>query len=219
MLLLTNKILQDRVLTLTYRYKLSHLSSTLPAANILSHIYSTRKKDDQVVLSNGHAGLALYAVLEMFEGKDSELLLTKHGIHPNRDIKNGIYCSTGSLGLGLPIAVGLALKNPNTVHCIISDGEMSEGSIWESLKFIADTNITNIKVYAQVNGYGAYTSIDMDKLYTRAKAFYPDIIWCYTDTCFLGVDPLKYHYQVLSEFEYETIRAQIHAGNIKTFVS
>ena len=65
------------------------------------------------MLSSGHAGLALYVVLEHFYGIDAEHLLKTHGIHPERDLENFIDVSTGSLGLGITIATGIALSNPN----------------------------------------------------------------------------------------------------------
>jgi transketolase N-terminal domain/subunit len=70
-------------------------------------------KDDIFILSSGHAALALYVCIEKYHGKDAEVLFLKHGGHPHRDEENYIYCSTGSLGLGLPIALGRAVANPN----------------------------------------------------------------------------------------------------------
>ena len=72
-------------------------------------------------------------MLEKYQGVNAEELFLKHGGHPHRDEENGIYCSTGSLGLGITVAVGRALANKNrTVYCLISDGEAAEGSVWEA---------------------------------------------------------------------------------------
>ena len=136
-----------RIVDITYQEKLSHLSSTLSAAPILQEIYTARHNDEVVILSNGHAGLALYCVLEAKYGVDPVELLHKHGIHPGKDLDNHLYCSTGSLGSGLPIAVGHALATPEKrVFCMISDGECAEGSIWESLAFIDKQQIDNLEV-------------------------------------------------------------------------
>ena len=105
--------LQQSIVQITYEQKLSHLSSTLSAAPILEEIYDKKKDDEVFILSNGHAGLALYVLLEQRYKKDAVELLHKHGIHPGKDLENGLYCSTGSLGSGLPIAVGHALATPN----------------------------------------------------------------------------------------------------------
>lgn len=168
--------LQKRIIEFSYQEKLAHLSSCLSAAPILEEIYNARKADEVVILSNGHAGVALYCLLEERYGVDPAMLLHKHGIHPGRDIENHLYCSTGSLGSGLPIAVGHALATPNKkVYVMISDGEAAEGSIWESLAFIQSHGIYNIEVYANINGIGAYDSIDVEYLINRLKAFLPRI--------------------------------------------
>ena len=217
-----NKWMQLRVLRLSYKYKLSHLSSTLPAVNIFENIYRQKKEGDKVVVSNGHSSLGLYSVIESYslkKGIKAEALLLKNGIHPNRDLNDDIYCSTGSLGLGLPIAVGMALGSKNHVFCTISDGEMSEGSIWEALKFLGDNNVQNITVVVQLNGYGAYSQIDIQKLKNRALSFYDKIIFMYTDTKFLGTeDGLEYHYKVMDEELYNKMEKVIYESRIQTLI-
>src|SRR5258708_9487054 len=127
--------LKRRVLEISFKHKLSHLGSCLTALPIIVEIYEERKENEPFILSSGHAGLGLYVVLEHFEGHDAEMLFNLHGVHPNRDLEHGIYCSTGSLGQGLPIAVGMALADRNkNVYCLISDGECSEGSIHEAIR-------------------------------------------------------------------------------------
>ncbi len=172
------KSLEKRLIEITYKHNLSHLNSCLSSLPIILEIYNKKKPDDKFILSNGHAGLALYVVLEYFYSYiNAEKLLIKHGIHPCRDVENHIDVSTGSLGCGLSIATGLAIGNPNLhVYCIISDGECSEGIIWESLQFIHDHNISNIHVYLNYNGTSAYKTIDYTNLYKRLKAFLPQII-------------------------------------------
>jgi len=169
-------VIERRIIDITYQEKLSHLSSCLSAWPIIHEIYEEKKDDEVFILSNGHAGLALYCELEARYGIDPVMLLHKHGIHPGKDLENKLYCSTGSLGSGLPIAVGRALANPNkNVYCMISDGEAAEGSIWESLRFIHVANLTNLKVYANINGMTAYEHIDVDYLEARLRAFLPSI--------------------------------------------
>jgi transketolase len=198
-----------RIVDITYQEKISHLSSTLSAAPILQEIYAARKDDEVVILSNGHAGLALYCVLEQKYGVDPIALLHKHGIHPGKDLDNHLYCSTGSLGSGLPIAVGHALATPEKkVYCMISDGECAEGSIWESLAFIEKQKITNLEVYANINGLGAYDPIDTASLVRRLQAFMPGIHirlskpykWSFAEN-------LLTHYYVLKEEDYKEIIA------------
>lgn len=194
--------LSKRVLEISVKHNLSHLGSCFTTLPILLEIFEKKKETDRFVLSNGHAGLAYYVVLEHFTGVDAEMLLEKHGIHPERDLENGIEVSTGSLGLGLTIATGMALANPDvTVYCIISDGESAEGSIWESLRFIEENNISNIEVYVNINGWAAYKKVDSDKLSNRLKAFLPNINLRYTDVNgTVEFDtPLAAHYTMANE--------------------
>ena len=166
----------NRLFELSKKKKLGHLISTLTTLPILELIYNNKKEDDYVILSNGHAGLALYVVLENKFGHDAEKLYDDLGIHPHRDINRNIDVSTGSLGCGILIAVGLAIGNKNKhVHCVISDGECCEGSVWEALSFIFLNNIQNITIYVNMNGFGAYHEIDVSYLQKKLVSFLPSV--------------------------------------------
>jgi len=199
--------LQKRIVEITYQERLSHLSSTLSAATILEEIYEKKKDNEVFILSNGHAGLALYAILEKKYGIDPVDLLHKHGIHPGKDLENHLYCSTGSLGSGLPIAVGHALATPNKkVYCMISDGEAAEGSIWEALRFVFDHKVDNLEIYVNINGLGAYDAVDKDNLIRRLQSFLPRInirisepyVWTFAQD-------LLTHYYVMNEKDYQEV--------------
>ena len=121
------KRLRRRILEISFKKGLSHLGSCLSAVDGIMAVYAVKKKNEKFVLSNGHAGVALYAVLGNYS--------YDFHVHPDRNSKQGIDVSTGSLGMGLPIAVGLALANrKKNVYVMVSDGEMSEGSMWEALR-------------------------------------------------------------------------------------
>lgn len=168
--------LERRIIDITYQEKLSHLSSCLSAVPIIEEIYNEKADDEVFILSNGHAGLALYVVLENRYGIDPVKLLHKHGIHPSKDLENKLYCSTGSLGSGLPIAVGHALADrKKNVYCLISDGECAEGSIWEALRFANVQKLDNLKIYVNVNGMSAYEHLDVEYLTRRLRSFLPTI--------------------------------------------
>lgn len=201
-----NKIAK-RIIDITYQEKLSHLSSTLSAAPIIEEIYNEKKDDEVFILSNGHAGLALYCVLEERYGIDPVMLLHKHGIHPGKDLENKLYCSTGSLGSGLPIAVGRALANRDkNVYCMISDGEAAEGSIWESLRFVHNQKLDNLKIYANINGMSAYEYLDIDYLIDRLLCFYDKINIRVSDpTKFDFAEGLLTHYYVMKPEDYDTL--------------
>ena len=198
---------ERRVIDISYKEKIGHLSSNLNAVNIIEEIYKTKKPSDPFILSSGHAALALYVVLEKYEGQDAEKLFHKHGVHPHRDIGSGLHCSTGSLGMGLTIAVGYALADRNRdVYCLISDGEAGEGSIWEALRFIYEAKLTNLKVYANVNGMIAYDMIDRDYINNRLKAFLPSIMIRNTEPPkWSFAEGILTHYYVLKPEDYESL--------------
>ena len=199
--------LKKRILEIAYKHKLSHLGSYLSAVGIINEIYKSKQPEDIFILSSGHAALALYVVLEKYEGKNAEELFLKHGGHPHRDEANGIYCSTGSLGLGITVAVGRALVDKDRkVHVLISDGESAEGSVWESLRFIQENNLTNIEVFVNVNGYAAYDKVDTKYLVNRLEAFLPRINIRYTSVNqYPFLRGLNAHYHVMSEEDYKSI--------------
>ena len=129
--------LKKRILDIAYKNKLSHLGSYLSAVDIIDKIYKKKNKEDIFILSSGHAALALYVVIEKYEGKDAEELFSKYGGHPHLAEKDGIYCSTGSLGTGITIAVGRALGKPSRkVYVLISDGECAYDRDWETVNAI-----------------------------------------------------------------------------------
>jgi len=167
---------ERRVVDISYKEKIGHLSSNLNAVNIIEEVYKNKQVDEPFILSSGHAALALYVVLEKYEGQDAEKLFHKHGVHPHRDIGSGIFCSTGSLGMGITVATGYALANRDRkVHCLISDGECGEGSVWEALRFIYEAKLDNLEVYVNVNGMIAYDFIDKEYIINRLRAFLPRI--------------------------------------------
>ena len=160
-----NKIIRNiriNILTFTYKAKSSHIGSCLSIVEILAVLYDKiLKKSDRFILSKGHAALALYCTL--FEKKfissrilysfgSNKTILMNHVSHK----VNGVEFSTGSLGHGLPIAVGKALKfkvnkESNKVFIIISDGEINEGTTWESLLFASHHKLDNLNIIIDYN--------------------------------------------------------------------
>lgn len=195
--------LKARILEISYKHKLSHIGSCLTAVDILDRIYRDKGTFDEVVLSSGHAGLALYVVLEKYiDNVNAEELYKKHGVHPHKD--EDIPCSTGSLGQGLPIAVGMAMASNHKVHCVISDGECAEGSIWEALAFIEQNNV-NIDVHVNMNGVCAYDTIDCLYLSKRLESFLPRIqIYNTKVNQYHFLRGINAHYHVMSEEDYKS---------------
>lgn len=194
-----------RILEIAHKNKLSHLGSYFSSVGIIDEIYSKMDSNDIFILSSGHAAIALYVCLEKYRGHDAEELFKKFGGHPHRDENYNIHCSTGSLGLGITIALGRAIANPNKkVYVLISDGECAEGSVWESLKTIYEQNIKNIEVYVNINGYAAYMEVDTAYLSNRLKSFLPNINLRYTTVEQLPfLKGLNAHYHIMSELDYK----------------
>ena len=144
-----------RLVDVAYKAKEGHIPSSLSILNILYVIYGGIVNGDgnHFILSKGHASLGLYAILEHFglleDGLDSFCEFdSKLGGHPSNKIKN-VVASTGSLGHGLPIGVGVALsekikQSNKKVIVIIGDGESNEGTIWESALLAANHNLNNL---------------------------------------------------------------------------
>ena len=199
--------LKKRIAEIAYKNKLGHLGSYFSNVAIIDAIYAKMKKDDIFILSSGHAALALYVVLEKRKGINAEMLFEKHGGHPHRDEENFIHCSTGSLGMGLSIALGRAVADfKRKVYVLVSDGECAEGSIWESLKTIWEEGIYNIEVHVNYNGYAAYKTVNKNYLVDRLITFLPDIkIHNTTVEQYSFLKGLNAHYHVMNEDNYNEV--------------
>lgn len=197
---LRNKDLKKRILELSYKYKLSHIGSCLTAVDIIDDIYTAKSPKEKFILSSGHAGLALYCVIEKYEGVDAEKIWLHHGVHPDRCEECHIYCSTGSLGNGLPIAAGMALADRSKeVYVLCSDGEVAEGSTYEALNIIHDQELDNLHIFLNANGYSAYRKTSPSNIWNESN--YVQVIHTNSDQLpFLkGLDS---HYHTMTEEEY-----------------
>lgn len=205
--------LHRRILEISYKHKLSHIGSCLGCVDIIDEIYKMRKPDEPFILSNGHAGLALYVVLEKHLGKNAEDLFVRHGVHPTKNLEDGIYCSTGSLGSGLGIATGRALANRNRkVWVLVSDGEISgEGICYEGLTFASRVNLTNLRVKLYANGYGAYRSINLNDIVHLFRTMCPDGVTYIKTPEQFDIPFLKgqsAHYYVQTEEDWKWVQEQ-----------
>ena len=202
--------LYKRLLDICYERQLHHLGSYFSALQIIEDIYSQKNEDDIFILSNGHAVVALYVVLEKYYGFDAVELHEKYGDHPKRNELDKLHCSTGSLGMGVTVAVGRALANPDRdVYCLLSDGECAEGSVWEALRFAYENKVTNLKLYVNANGWAAYDAVDLDYLEKRIKAFHPDVNYVRTTVEHFGLKGLHAHYTNFNEEQYKEALASL----------
>lgn len=120
--------------------------------------------EDIFVLSNGHISPAFYSVLarsgyfQLKELSTFRKINTRLQGHPStNEGLPGIRIATGSLGQGLSVAIGVALAkklngDDSIVYCLLGDGELQEGQIWEAAMFAADKKLDNIIVIVDYNG-------------------------------------------------------------------
>jgi len=153
-----------KIIEMIYRANESHLGSALSMVDIVEAVYQIKEERDKFVLSAGHTAAALYAVLDT-HGFLKKPDLKKLENHPVRNAQNHIDVSTGSLGQGLPIAVGMALANrKKKVFCCISDGECDEGNTLEALRIGTENKLTNLVLILNFNGFSAYKKTDESKI-------------------------------------------------------
>lgn len=127
---------------------------------------NSRGFQDKFVLSKGHGAAALYVVLADLGiisqahienyGKPGSVL----GGHPDRAKISGVEANTGSLGHGMPFAVGLSLANKIRkedvrVYCLVGDGECQEGTIWEAANVATNNYLDKLVVFVDWNGSAA----------------------------------------------------------------
>lgn len=155
-----------------YSAKSGHPGGSLSCADILTVLYFNQMNVDEekpndpnrdrLVLSKGHASPALYSVLAQKGYFNKELLQTFRKVgsnlqgHPDMKKLPGVDMTTGSLGQGLSAAVGMAIASKMDsagcrVYCIVGDGEIEEGQIWEALTLASKNNLDNLCVILDNN--------------------------------------------------------------------
>ena len=168
----TATIIRKQILDMVYHAGSGHLGGSFSAVEILTDLYFSQMNidpqrpdwelRDRFVLSKGHATPVYYAVLAErgyfpkadlagFRQIDSYL----QG-HPDKKHTPGVDMSTGSLGQGLSVAVGMALagkmrRQDYRVYALLGDGEIQEGQIWEALQFAGNQQLDNLVVILDNN--------------------------------------------------------------------
>ena len=158
------KSVRKRVFEFKTRSRAGHLASCLSCVDILVSLYFDKKTDfdpnkDVVIYSKGHGSPAVYPILVdlgFVEAEELERYCTPEGIlrlHADQSIPGCSFVG-GSLGNGIGYAAGLAYGNDKNVYVLLGDAELYEGSVWESLMFIAHHNINNIHLIIDRNKMG-----------------------------------------------------------------
>ncbi|MGL4986466.1 MAG: transketolase [Treponemataceae bacterium] len=188
--------MRTHAIDMVNRSHASHIGAVLSAIDIVAVLYSTIAKvtcsspcditRDRIILSKGHAGIAVYTVLaEMgfFSVEELDKYYTDGSLysgHVSSKGISGVEFSTGSLGHGVCVACGMALsgkikKQHHHVYAIIGDGENEEGAIWEMAIFAAKHQLSNFTVIIDNNKMQAmgYCNdiVMLDSLEEKWKAF------------------------------------------------
>ncbi len=199
-----NQIRKDLV-EVAVRNEAGHISPSLSCVDILTALYyrimnlsddPQWDKRDRFVFSKAHGCYGVYAILsdigyirrEEWENfyKGSFLMGCIE-----RSIEHGIEVGCGALGHGLPIAVGIAFgaklqKKKYRVYCIIGDGEMQEGSMWEAVQFAVKHELSNLTIIIDNNGLQAMDYLEdvmtpkgrKDDLQKKLEAFGCEVKTC-----------------------------------------
>jgi len=162
--------LRKRILDISQNVSALHIGSAYSCMEIVESIYyRLMKKDasgaftDTFLMSKGHGCMAQYVSLEdlgVLSKKDLDLYCKPEGIlgtHPDYGTP-GIAASTGSLGHGLTMALGMALADKATstrrrVYVVLSDGEFQEGSIWEAMMLAPSLGVTELVGFIDLNDF------------------------------------------------------------------
>lgn len=193
---MSTKNIRKSVLNMVYYSKSSHVGTCLSIVDILYTLYfrvlnitpdNPKEADrDKFILSKGHGSAALYATLAergFFPKEYLDRFYIDGGIlpgHLDMEAIPGIETSSGSLGHGLSIGLGMAIankqmNNPGQIFVLLGDGECNEGSIWEAIMLASSLklhNMTAIVDYNGLQGFGKTNEvINQENIADRWKAF------------------------------------------------
>tara|TARA_R100001129_G_scaffold94492_1_gene64327 strand:- start:5144 stop:5923 length:780 start_codon:yes stop_codon:yes gene_type:complete len=184
--------LRKHVLDMVYEKQSGHIGGSFSIAEIVCYLYNNydliNPQEDKLILSKGHAVPILYAALYEMGLIDTlknfrEVNSPLQG-HPDKERLNLMHATTGALGQGLSIAIGHALalkmrKKKNKIFCILGDGELQEGQIWEAFMLSPKYELDNLVCIvdhnkAQNDGYVS-DILDMGDLGCKIESFGWDV--------------------------------------------
>lgn len=195
-----NKI-RSLALNMVFEGQSSHIGSVLSEADVLAVLFNEilnidsenpkKPERDRFILSKGHAGAGVYAALALKGFYDVEELKKHYSNgsvfsgHVSHKGVNGVEFSTGSLGHGLSVGVGMSLAAKKlfkdySTYVLLSDGEMDEGSNWEALMSAAHFGLGNLTAVIDYNKLQSLTTTEetmgLEPLVDKIKAFGWDVI-------------------------------------------
>lgn len=191
-----SKYLRQLVVNCLISANRGHMGSAMSLIEILRVLYDEiivfdpKNKNltnrDRLILSKGHGCLALYAILadkkfiNISELDSVGQLDSILGGHPESFKIPGVEASTGALGHGMPIALGMAIaakikKEKQNIYVIVGDGEINEGSVWEAALSAKKHKLNNLKVIIDYNKMQSYSYtkevLDLEPLKAKWESF------------------------------------------------
>ena len=175
--------IRKQVLTLVHKAGTSHIASNFSCVDIATVLYENLKPQDRVVWSKGWVAALIYVVLNK-QGILTDEELAQFPNDPYFGLAEtkvkGVEVSGGAMGHGLPVAVGIALgkqraKEDGVIYCIMSDGEMNEGTTWESALVAGHHKLDNLVIFIDINKWQAMGRtkdvLDLEPLDKKWEAF------------------------------------------------
>jgi transketolase len=211
--------LKKQILLSSFDAKACHIGSALSCVRIMTELFYRDLKDDDIFLFSKASGVATYYTIlsdkGMFPKEKIAEYLHQHPL-PSKEVP-GVIFSCGSLGHGLPVAVGIAKGNPSKqVYVLISDGECQEGTAYESALFARQHNLTNLHVIVDFNNIQAmsFTNkiLDLTTAFEFLEKTFPNIQIVHTlkgeGVDFMEDEP-AWHYKNLTEQQLKDALCQI----------
>ena len=177
-----NKDLRRRIIEKGFEHRHGHYGSSMSCVDAIAYLYrEVMTGDDIFIMSKGHGAPALHVISE------ERGLNPKWTIHLEYAPEDGVMATGGSLGNGLSIALGRAhakqlKKVKGKVYCLLGDGELQEGIIWECLNIAKQLRVTNLIILVDWNKYQAIDSIkevmneDYETIKNKFEAFGYNVI-------------------------------------------
>jgi len=175
------KELRKKVLALGLEKGEFHIGGCFSEIEILITLYDViMQEEDKFILSKGHCCHPMYLLLKE-KGYNPQIIS-----HPDIDEINRIFCTTGSLGHGLPIGAGMAWARkiqgkPGNIYVLIGDGESQEGSIWETIPLAVKHSLDNLVIIVDNNKLQAFDSakdvspMDFKKIFESFGCYVIDV--------------------------------------------
>ena len=159
---------RKKILAMVHSAGTSHIASNFSVIDIATVLYANLKEGDEVVWSAGWKAASIYYFLAK-QGKIPEADLDRFAKEENGKIEYlglaetnvpGVWVNGGAVGHGTAVAVGMAYgkklkEEQGTIHCILSDGELNEGTVWESAMLAKKLKLDNLIFWIDANGWQA----------------------------------------------------------------